>query len=83
MRRSEAVWIRGALSKIGNEALDPVLELGSATTHFRTVTHPHVESEIHAPLRTRRVTIVTSDLKSGDGVDISGDIYQTDTQIRI
>ena len=36
---------------------------------------PHIEEFIHQPLRQRGVKVVHSDLKPGEGIDISGDIY--------
>lgn len=67
MRVEEAAWI-------GRHAMgSPVLELASSTGHFRTVSQPHIDAMIHAPLRARGVTIVHADLKAAPGVDIVGD----------
>ena len=73
MRREEAAWIGDQLRRFDPQEISPLLELGSATAHFRTVFKPHIDQKIHAPLRERDVKIVHSDAKSGDGVDISGD----------
>lgn len=78
MRPSEAVWIGKALASIDASSLDPVVELGSSTSEFRTVVQPHIDREIHAPLRERGIRIITTDLKEAPGVDISGDIYDRD-----
>jgi len=67
MRIEEAGWI-------ANQSIDgPVLELASATGHFRTVSQPHIDRLIHAPLRARGLEIVHADLKAEPGVDIVGD----------
>lgn len=80
MRREEAAWIGERLSSLPREQISPMLELGAATQHFRTVFQPHIDREIHAPLRERGVVVVHADAKSGDGVDIHGDV--TDPKIR-
>jgi len=75
MRKEEAAWIGEMLAAWPKEALEPVIELGSSTHHFRTVMQPHVDATIHAPLRERGVRVVHSDLKAAEGVDVSGDFY--------
>ena len=80
MRREEAAWIGERLRSFAPQDISPVLELGSATGYFRTVMKPHIDKEIHAPLRERGIAIVHSDQKEGEGVDICGDI--TDPAIR-
>lgn len=72
MRFEEAVWIGQRLAQMD---LKTVLELGSSTLEFRTRDKPHIETHLHAPLRARGVRIVCADLKGGDGIDISGDIF--------
>jgi hypothetical protein len=74
MRREEATWLSKQLQAFDAADLSPMLELGSATSEFRERTHPHVGA-MQAALRARGVEIVHSDLKEGEGVDISGDIF--------
>jgi hypothetical protein len=75
MRPSEAAWIGKALASIDDSLLDPIVELGSSTSEFRTTVQPHIDREIHAPLRERGLRIITTDLKEAAGVEISGDIF--------
>ena len=81
MRPEEAEWIGGWLSKAGD--ISPLIELGSATQRFRTVEQPHIDSLIHARLRDRGVQIVHTDLKAGEGVDISGNIYDAGVRAKL
>lgn len=73
MRPEEAAVIGQWLSQA--EDISPVVELGSSTIHFRKVEKPHIDVLVHAPLRERGLQIVHTDLKAGDGIDISGNIY--------
>lgn len=79
MRPNEAKWVEEILAELSVEDLSPLLELGSSTKNFREIEKPHIEQHIHRPLRERGVVIVTTDLKSGDGIDISGDVYDPAT----
>lgn len=81
MRPEEAEWIGRQLAALTRaEDISPVLELGAATRHYRTVISPHIDRHLHAPLRERGAHIVCSDIKEGDGVDVWGDIY--DPEVR-
>jgi hypothetical protein len=80
MRSEEAAWIGARLAEHNPQT---VLDLGSATHDFRTRQQPHIDKFIHAPLRARGVRVVCSDLKSGEGVDISGDIYDPGMQAEL
>jgi SAM-dependent methyltransferase len=59
---------------LGRAEVSPLLNLGSSTRDFRQVAKPHIEANLFAPLRRAGVTVFHSDLKAGDGVDLSGDI---------
>ena len=83
MRPEEAAWIGARLAKYEPTVLSPMLELGAATAYFRTVMKPHIDREVHAPLRSRGVTILHSDIQTGDGVDICGDATHPETQERL
>lgn len=82
MRFEEAEWIGRQLSKMTGK-IGPVVELGSSTAVFRTVHQPHIDRFIHAPLRERGIEVVHTDLREGDGIDISGDIYDSDVRQRL
>ncbi|MFS0738511.1 methyltransferase domain-containing protein [Sphingomonas sp. 1P06PA] len=73
MRPDEATWIREQLMAIGPDRVSPLLNFGSSTGQFRSVTKPHIDGNLFAPLAAAGVEVVHFDLKAADGVDISGD----------
>ena len=75
MRVSEARSVGEALARLGNEAIDPCLNIGSSTGHFREVEQPHVDRHLFAPLRDRGIRIIHADIKAAPGVDLVGDVY--------
>lgn len=75
MRVSEAQAISAALATFPDEALDPCLNVGSSTGHFREVEQPHIDRHIFAPLRERGVRVIHADIKAAPGVDLVGDVY--------
>lgn len=75
MMKCDAVWLNKALANIDAEALSPLINLGSSTRDFRTRVQPYIQDLVFGPLEARGVKVVHSDLKAGDGVDISGDIF--------
>lgn len=75
MMRCDAEWLQKALARFEPETLSPVINLGSSTRHFRTVVQPYVQEKVFGPLEARGVRVVHSDLKAGDGIDVSGDIF--------
>jgi len=60
-----------------------LLNLGSSTRDFREVDKPHIARELFAPLEAVGVTVVHSDLKAADGVDVAGDILDPAVQRRL
>jgi hypothetical protein len=59
---------------LAQEAVSPLLNLGSSTGHFRQTAQPHIEARLFGPLREAGVAVVHSDLRSGEGIDVTGDI---------
>lgn len=83
MRFEEADWVGAWGARQASESISPMIELGSGTAHLRTVVRPYIDALIYAPLRTRGVTLVHSDMHQGEGVDVSGDIYAEETRARL
>lgn len=81
MRPEEAQWIGNFLATARD--ISPVLELGSSTLSFRTKEKPHIDKFVHAPLREKGVKVVTTDLKEGDGIDISGNFYEPHIEAKL
>ena len=83
MRPCEAAYIARYIQSVPAEALSPVLELGSSTAHFRRNLKPHIHQNIHGPLEARGVEVISSDQKGGDGVHISGDVFDPAVQEKL
>lgn len=77
MRPEEASWIGKILAGY-DLAGRTVMNVGSSTGRFRTVTQPHIERKIFAPLEARGVRVIHSDMKEAEGVDLAGDLLDPD-----
>lgn len=75
MMKCDAVWLNKAMAGLDAQAISPIINLGSSTRDFRTRVQPYIQELVFDPLEARGVKVVHSDLKAGDGVDISGDIF--------
>lgn len=82
MRLEEAKHIEFLLSKFtGNKTnLEILLNLGSSTGDFRKVQQPHIDQYVFEPLNASTYRTIHFDLKSAEGVDISGNIFDLKTQ---
>ncbi len=70
MRLVEADWLREQLLAIGPDAASPVLNIGSSTEMFRTVSKPYIERRLFEPLREAGFQVIHVDMKAGKGIDI-------------
>jgi hypothetical protein len=68
---------------LGAGEVSPLLNLGSSTREFREVAKPHIDARLFAPLCTAGVAVVHSDLKTGEGVDVAGDILDPEVRARL
>jgi hypothetical protein len=80
MRTQEAAWIGERLRSLGNVL---VLNLGSGTRHFRVVSKPYIDRDIFDPLVKRGARVVHADLKEGEGIDVSGDLFDPPVQRKL
>ena len=85
MRIEEARWIDLCLARHA-PAIDPqspspspsqpvLLNLGSGTAQARERAKPYIDQLTLAPLRGKGWRIVHSDLQQGEGIDLSGDMF--------
>jgi hypothetical protein len=81
MRRQEAAWIGEKLRGLGD--LGKVLNLGSGTRHFRVVSKPYIDRDIFDPMVRAGTRVVHADLKSGEGIEVSGDVFDAAVQARL
>jgi len=83
MSPAEALWFAKVLDNENVVKLSPMLNLGSSTKEYRTVTCPHIERDLFGPLVARGVKVFHSDLKVGPGIDIAADILDPDARREI
>lgn len=83
MRREEAAFVGRTVRELARQGAQPVLNIGSSTAHFRAVEQPHIEAEVFAPLGADGVSVLHLDLKADAGVNITGDVFDTDLQRRV
>lgn len=83
MRRAEADWIGGVVAALQNSQISPCINIGSSTGAFRTEKQPHIDRLIFSPLHQREVQVVHVDMKSGEGIDLVGDILSPAFQQQI
>ncbi len=83
MRKEEAVCIGSIIKKISLKNGGPVLNIGSSTRTFREKLKPHINDNIFAPLKNHGIQVIHSDLKADEGVDVSGDLFDSKIQIKL
>ena len=81
MRTQEAAWIGQKLRALTERRV--VLNLGSGTKRFREVSKPYIDRDIFDPLVRAGARVVHADLKSGEGIDVSGDLFDPAVQARL
>lgn len=83
MLLNEASWMAAALAEFDVTEIDPIVNLGSGSEHFRTERQPYIQSKVLGPLRKSGVSIVNVDLKDAPGVDINGSVFDPRVRRRI
>ena len=83
MLRLEAAELARLLTRFPAEALSPCLNLGSGTRTFREAQQPYIQKLLFEPLARHGIHIIHSDLKAGDGVDVSGNVFDPGVQARL
>lgn len=75
MNIRESEWLGQRLASLPTEELFPLLNVGSSTEEYRTITQPWIDTNIFAPMRNRGGEIYHLDVKEARGVDIVGDLH--------
>ena len=73
MLEAEAKWFGTRLLELADPAVFPMLNIGSHTEQFRTISQPWIDRFIFAPARARGV-VKHTDIRLAPGVDIVGDL---------
>lgn len=79
----EARWFRSHIAKLPDDALFPMLNVGSSTEEFRVRKQPWIDEYVFAPLRARGGRVVHLDLKQAPGVDVVGDVADAAVRERL
>jgi hypothetical protein len=74
----EARWLGEQMAALDVATFSPLLNVGSATAEFRLRIQPYVQRDIFDPLERLGVSVVHTDLASGPGVDVTGDLMDGD-----
>ncbi|MGD9015131.1 MAG: methyltransferase domain-containing protein [Candidatus Omnitrophota bacterium] len=74
MFREESLWIKDKLNQLDLPAASDILDVGSSTKKIRETIQPHIDKNVFLPLRKKGYHIAHMDKKSGDGIDIVGNI---------
>lgn len=83
MLLEEALWVQSQLALMDDIKLNKMLNVGSSTLDFRTKDQPYIDEKIFKPLRSRQIKILNLDLKKDEGVDINGDLLDTQFQKKL
>jgi len=83
MLLNEAKRIGELLSTLGNESISTILNIGSSTFEFRENIQPWINEFIFNVLNEQGVSVMHSDIKSGNGVDLVGDLSDPDFQNKL
>jgi hypothetical protein len=74
MLHEEALWWQQVMNGIPPSRLYPMLNVGSSTEHFRTVSQPYIDACLFQPARKAGHRVVHLDTKDDVGVDVVGDL---------
>jgi hypothetical protein len=82
MRLEEAQHIQYIIDKYtgNNTKSEVLLNLGSSTGRFRKIQQPHIDRYVFQPLDKSIYQTIHFDLKSEDGIDLSGNIFDVEVQ---
>jgi hypothetical protein len=75
MLPEEAQWLGAAILSFPHEQVFPLLDVASASDHFRKIDQPWIDQFIFAPIRQAGGRVVHTDILDLPGVDLVGDLY--------
>ncbi len=77
MLNEESIWIGNELINLERKGnLSPLLNFGSSTGHFRKVDQPVIYKNIFEPLEKSGAEVYHLDVKSDEGVDFIGNVFE-------
>ncbi|KST66013.1 methyltransferase domain-containing protein [Mastigocoleus testarum] len=78
MLKNEAIWLAAKISSLEEANIFPILNVGSSTKEFREKTQPWIDKHLFKPAREKSFNVIHTDLKQDEGVDIAGDLCNTE-----
>lgn len=75
MLKNESLWIKKFVPSIIAEDAFPVLNVGSSTSHYRKIAQPHVQENIFSQFTDEKSQVIHLDMKTDEGVDLIGNLY--------
>ncbi|MBE9465023.1 class I SAM-dependent methyltransferase [Dyadobacter subterraneus] len=78
MLPNESQWISSTIKGCFPDKKMSILNVGSSTLEFRTVLQPYVNDVIFKPLTSSGFSVTHLDMKQDEGVDIVGDLTNTE-----
>lgn len=77
MLREEAKWLANVIYSLEPDGVFPLLNIGSSTQYFREKEQPWIDENLFYPARTIGYSVIHMDIKNDVGVDIVGDLYDS------
>lgn len=78
MREVEAKWFMDSLAQFDASDISPCINVGCGDVAIE-----FVQRELFSPLNKMGVEIINFDISEGENIDISGDIFDPDTQAKL
>lgn len=83
MRKEEAQLIAQCIGELPLPEGAVCLNIGSSTRHFRESVQPHINDILFSQLDRLGLRVIHCDIKDVDGVDVVGDVFDTEFQQRL
>jgi hypothetical protein len=81
--REEARWLNRHLSRLDQDDLYPMCNLGSSTERYRRLEQPHIDKYLFAPARMKNLEVIHVDAKEAPGVDLVADLTDSTFAARL
>ena len=72
----ESIWIGEKINNLSSNSY-PILNVGSSTKEYRTNRQSHIQKNIFSLVPNEAENVIHLDMKSADGVDLVGDLYDS------
>lgn len=73
----ESIWIGEKINNLSTNSF-PILNIGSSTKEYRTKKQSHIQKNIFNLISEESKNVIHLDMKASEGVDLVGDLYDSD-----